>query len=130
LFVCLLVCLFICLFACLFVCLLVCFYCLFVCLFLLFVCFSFHLLFFVVFSFVFLFVCIFICWIFLFTKCFIVSQSDEERLSMYEDFVSCSRGEKSIQECLIEDLKVSWKVHSTVSKKLIRPWYGTKKGKH
>ncbi|XP_031564730.1 integrator complex subunit 3-like [Actinia tenebrosa] len=34
------------------------------------------------------------------------SESDEERLTMYEDFATTSRGEKSLQACLIEDLKV------------------------
>ncbi|EDO31965.1 predicted protein, partial [Nematostella vectensis] len=34
------------------------------------------------------------------------SASDEERLTMYEDFASASRGERSLQGCLIEDLKV------------------------
>ena len=36
-----------------------------------------------------------------------VSASDDERLSMYEDFANTFRGEKTLQACLIEDLKVS-----------------------
>lgn len=32
---------------------------------------------------------------------------DDERLTMYEDFASTFRGEKPIQDCLWEDLKVS-----------------------
>ena len=32
---------------------------------------------------------------------------DDERLSMYEDFANTFRGEKTLQACLIEDLKVS-----------------------
>lgn len=36
-----------------------------------------------------------------------VSVSDDERLSMYEDFANTFRGEKTLQACLIEDLKVS-----------------------
>lgn len=32
---------------------------------------------------------------------------DDERLTMYEDFVNASRGEKTLQVCLIEDLRVS-----------------------
>lgn len=32
---------------------------------------------------------------------------DDERLTMYEDFASTFRGEKTIQACLCEDLKVS-----------------------
>ncbi|XP_074639466.1 integrator complex subunit 3-like isoform X2 [Acropora palmata] len=31
---------------------------------------------------------------------------DDERLTMYEDFVNASRGEKTLQVCLIEDLRV------------------------
>ena len=35
-----------------------------------------------------------------------VSVSDDERLTMYEDFANTFRGEKTLQSCLIEDLKV------------------------
>lgn len=34
------------------------------------------------------------------------SVSDDERLTMYEDFANTFRGEKTLQACLIEDLKV------------------------
>lgn len=36
-----------------------------------------------------------------------ISVSDDERLTMYEDFANTFRGEKTLQACLIEDLKVS-----------------------
>ena len=39
-------------------------------------------------------------------KSFLSSVSDDERLTMYEDFAKTSRGEMSLQSCLIEDLKV------------------------
>lgn len=41
------------------------------------------------------------------TLSFCVSVSDDERLTMYEDFANTFRGEKTLQACLIEDLKVS-----------------------
>ena len=41
------------------------------------------------------------------TLSFFVSVSDDERLTMYEDFANTFRGEKTLQACLIEDLKVS-----------------------
>ena len=41
------------------------------------------------------------------TNLFYDSVFDDERLTMYEDFVNASRGEKTLQVCLIEDLRVS-----------------------
>jgi len=43
-----------------------------------------------------------------------ISVSDDERLTMYEDFANTFRGEKTLQACLIEDLKVS-RLHFNVS---------------
>lgn len=46
-------------------------------------------------------------WVCLLTFLASGSVSDDERLTMYEDFANTFRGEKALQACLSEDLKVS-----------------------
>ena len=46
------------------------------------------------------------CDVYLMCVHFSGSVSDDERLTMYEDFANTFRGEKSLQGCLSEDLKV------------------------